>query len=180
MPSSKTPQGFKVNRFTLDDKSHKLLNYFKPLEVILHLEGSGKWPDELAALRRVKAAFHIEISKSLISQLGLSAVPHIDYFDVFHDGFVYRVTIASNKEISLTQKISTNKASELQMKFEILPKLNTCLNNLNLRNSSFNLTCRITKRWLASQLLLIHFDEIIIDLLVASIFVSPEPFTTPR
>ena len=49
------------------------------------LEASGKWPDDLEAVKRVKAAFHLQLSSLLNSKCNLqtNAFPtHVDVFKV--------------------------------------------------------------------------------------------------
>jgi len=55
----------------------------------------------------------------------------------------------------------------------------TC--SLHLQHNSFGAAVRLAKRWLASQMLLRHYiTEEAVELLVASLYISPEPFTSPR
>ena len=46
--------------------------------------------------------------------------------------------------------------------------------------SGYSGTVRLAKRWLSAQLLFDHVTEECIELLVASLFLSPAPFTPPR
>lgn len=53
------------------------------IAVIVNLEGSGKWPDDIEAIKRVKAAFHLKIAELVKSQLSLIAVPFTTHLDIF-------------------------------------------------------------------------------------------------
>ena len=44
----------------------KVVKYFKPIQVIIHLEGSGKWPNDLEAFLRVKGTFYLEIKSKAV------------------------------------------------------------------------------------------------------------------
>lgn len=48
------------------------------------LEGSGKWPDEVEAIRRLKAAYYLSLSKALskVARNLLTAV-YTDHLDVY-------------------------------------------------------------------------------------------------
>ena len=46
--------------------------------------------------------------------------------------------------------------------------------------TAFSGTVRLAKRWISAQLLYDHVTEECIELLVASLFLSPAPFTSPR
>lgn len=57
--------------------------YVSPLEVSLQLSTSGKWPDELEAFRKTKAAFHIQIAECLRKQFKLKTNANFSYIDVY-------------------------------------------------------------------------------------------------
>lgn len=68
--------------------------YVCPLEVSLQLSTSGKWPDELEALRKTKAAFHIQIAECLRNQYKLKANAKFSHVDVYK---VIRFNLGKNK-----------------------------------------------------------------------------------
>ena len=43
--------------------------------VVCHLESSGKWPDDLDAIGRVKAAFYLRLAAMLEKQFSMTTVP---------------------------------------------------------------------------------------------------------
>lgn len=45
-------------------------------------ESSGKWPNELNAIKRVKAAFYLQIAQALRSKFELKTRANIDSVDV--------------------------------------------------------------------------------------------------
>lgn len=57
--------------------------YVHALEATLQLPISGKWPKELEAIRKIKAAFHIQIAECLRKQYDLKVQAHPFYIDVF-------------------------------------------------------------------------------------------------
>lgn len=57
--------------------------YVCPLDVSLQLSTSGKWPDELEALRNTKAAFHIQIAECLRKQYKLTTEANFSHIDVY-------------------------------------------------------------------------------------------------
>ncbi|CAN8001209.1 unnamed protein product, partial [Ixodes hexagonus] len=158
--------------------------------LVVHMEATGKWPDELEALRRVKAAFHVTLAKLLQENAKLVATAHPEYVDVLKDGFVFRLRIAAHKEIGLArQSVGPNgaiaiKDTELSRKIEfeteILPSLTSTLHGLQQQHSTFSAACRLGKRWVASQLLSGHVTEECIELLVASVYVAPAPYAVPN
>ncbi|CAG2178304.1 unnamed protein product, partial [Oppiella nova] len=164
--------------------------YFKPLKVIIQLEGSGKWPDNVQAFRRVRASFHIELAKRLSKQYGLVSHPGVDYVDVYDTGHVFRVIIGSHKELVLLRQIQTpdglvkrvdsEVADRLETTYEVIPKINGALNALSRRCLCYGISCRLAKRWIGSQMLAHYLDDMAVDLIVAHIFLNPNPYTVPN
>ena len=168
----------------------KVVKYFKPIEVIIHLEGSGKWPDHLDAFLRVKASFYLEISQKLCQQFGLTTYASPHWVDIFQNGWIFRITIGSHKEINLRQQIITSEglikhidnaeADRLETKTEILPKIHSSLSALSRTHVCYGIGCRLAKRWIASQMLSLYLDDMAIDLMMAYIFMNPSPHTVPK
>ena len=52
------------------------------ITVLVMMEGSGKWPEDLEAVRRLKAAFHIQLAKALGKQHGLKTQAYTTHVDV--------------------------------------------------------------------------------------------------
>lgn len=52
--------------------------------------------------------------------------------------------------------------------------------SLQQQQPCFSAVCRLAKRWLAAQLFSGDIVEEAADLLVASLFLQPAPFTPPR
>lgn len=158
--------------------------------VVVHMEATGKWPDNLEALRRVKAAFHLTLARLLRDNERLVTAPHPEYVDVLKEGFVFRVRIAAHKEIGLAkQTIAPNGAikvkdtelsSKIEFETEILPGLTSTLHGLQQQHSTFSAACRLAKRWVAAQLLSNHITDECVELLTAAVYVSPAPYVVPN
>lgn len=57
--------------------------YVTPLDVCLQLSTSGKWPNELEAFRKTKAAFHLQIAGCLRKQYMLVVNANYSHVDVY-------------------------------------------------------------------------------------------------
>ncbi|XP_046821739.1 nucleolar protein 6 [Vespa crabro] len=161
--------------------------YVYPLDVSLQLSTSGKWPEELEAIRKTKAAFHIQIAECLRKQHNLKAQGNVAHIDVFKDGFVFRLRIAHQKEIAFLKhqvdedgviKYRDNEESiELEKKLFQLPKLNGALHGIHSQHPSFGAACCLTKRWLSAHLLDDHhMPNVAVELILASMYLMPEPY----
>ncbi|KAG8194848.1 hypothetical protein JTE90_017281 [Oedothorax gibbosus] len=173
----------------LKDTGSGVPPYTPALKVIVNLEGSGKWPDDVEAIKRVKAAFYLKIAHLVKSKLSLIAMAFPTHVDIFKDGFVFRIELACHKEIFLMQqiqlpdggiKIQENRESRnLEIKTEIVPKINSILHGLHQQHNSFGTACRLAKRWISAQLKQSFIEDITVDLIVAKVYLHPEPYSCP-
>ncbi|XP_033341934.2 nucleolar protein 6 Mat89Ba [Megalopta genalis] len=179
------------NCLILSDNITNAPKYVTPLDVCLQLSLSGKWPDELEAFRKTKAAFYIQIAECLRKQNTLVANANYSHLDVYKEGFVFRLRIAHQKEIScvkqqitedgIKQYIDNDESIELESKLFELPKLTSALHGLHVQQPSFGTACCITKRWLSAQLLDdSHIPDVVVELLVASMYLTPAPYRPPQ
>jgi len=70
----------------------------------VHLEGSGKWPDDAAAFAKAKAALGCELAEALATNYALEARVAEAHVDVFVDGFVLRVLLWSDRDEALATR----------------------------------------------------------------------------
>jgi len=159
------------------------------MEVVLQFETSGKWPDDPTAIQHIKAAFHIRLAELLRTECSLVTAASAKHVDVQKDGFVFRIKITHYREMVLLQKNNSTedfkeddekRAKELEREIVHLPLLTSTLHGIQQQFSAFSGTVRLSKRWVSAQLLCDHVTEECIELLVASLFLSPAPFTPPR
>ncbi|TRY85695.1 hypothetical protein DNTS_013423 [Danionella cerebrum] len=163
--------------------------YITPIKVIVHMEGSGKWPSEHQAVRHIKAAFHICLAELLNKQHNYKCHAKPNYVDVWKDGLAFRIEVAYHREAHILRESVTPEgllmfrdnaeAQALELETQHKPFLTSTLHGLQQQHGCFGIVCRLAKRWLASQFLLEEIREEAADLLVASLFLHPSPFTPP-
>ncbi|THD26912.1 Nucleolar protein 6 [Fasciola hepatica] len=83
-----------------------------PLYVVVTLEQSGKWPDELVPFLHMKRLMVIRIHE-LLSPLGIPSHPTTDnMLDIFLDGLVFRISVAQPRELRLLQRTTVPEVCE--------------------------------------------------------------------
>ncbi|KAH9363405.1 hypothetical protein HPB48_019463 [Haemaphysalis longicornis] len=159
--------------------------------VVVHMEATGKWPDNLEALRRVKAAFHLTLARLLRDNERLVTAPHPEYVDVLKEGFVFRVRIAAHKEIGLAkQSIAPNGAikvkdtelsSKIEFETEILPGLTSTLHGSPRLGFQRFLALLANHDWLRQPLIVNLADKFTKEQMAElhSTFVSQRPTLPP-
>ena len=157
----------------------------KPYEMVVELETTGKWPDNITALRQVKTQIHYNFMAQIHIKFQLPVKLAEQFLDVVHDGYVFRIHIVCKKEIVLLRQFQSDtglmlakrgkfpEADELELRNEFLPTLTSALNGISTRFLTYNTVVRLAKRWLSSQYLSDLLTELVIELIVARIYLSP-------
>jgi U3 small nucleolar RNA-associated protein 22 len=182
-------------------------SYYAPIqETIIRLEGSGKWPEDLKAIQKVKIgvllhmAGQLEKTHSVSAQVGLENsrldIANQGYLDVIYEhGYAFRIRIQhdpNHREAYLSERALKNKGLPHldKSRFENALKLyqenfiytSTHAQALHgLRGKYYFLpnTIRLVKRWISAHMLTRQVSEQAIELLVCYIFLHPHPFHAP-
>ncbi|XP_068153194.1 nucleolar protein 6 [Drosophila tropicalis] len=133
------------------------------LRVVIQLGQSGKWPNELAALRALKTAFLIEIGEKLKEQCHLNWSLTCEGLLIIKRGYCFLIELAHSKELALlkqqvnergiTTYVDNPQSRDLERRHYILPKVSGALHSLHQSHSAYGPTVLIAKQWLASQLI---------------------------
>lgn len=182
-PITITPHSLLLKKKKQSDISTSL--YIEPITLVLNLESSSKWPDDLHAVRALKGSFYIHLGEQLeVSKHGhrhdLQTHPTHDYLDVYYKGFAFRLFIRLKKEIQLVEKVEGKIAADLlRSQYLRKPQHTLFMKNFHHRYPIFGPTARLAKRWFHSHLLSNCITEEAIELIVAYLFVHPKPFSVP-
>ncbi|KAG5451680.1 Nucleolar protein 6 [Clonorchis sinensis] len=178
IPSTSAVAAYRRKRKANDEQERaelmKITSPIFPLYVIITLEQSGKWPDELTAFTRMKQLLVIRIHE-LLSPIGIpSHVTKENMLDIFLDGIVFRVSIAQPRELRLLQQLgeqskepdhSLPSATETVQSPVQTPsslawiRLNQSMPTIagllagisRSRTNVFPTACRLAKRWLSAH-----------------------------
>lgn len=175
--------------------------YIDPIDVIVQLERSSKWPDDMDALQKVKAAFCLRISDILKKRRATESVVVNDhtltndleargYLDVYFEGFVFRCHLhVPHEELILKSIINKNDGLVKEKAQKALQKhlyqfhyqqLHTFhIQALCAKFPALSATIRLVKRWFSAHLLSCHVTDELVELLCSYIFVDPHPWTPP-
>lgn len=192
-PLPETPQGlidlFGRSGYNLLPAVGATPMYLPSLSVLLTLQTSGKWPDDLEAVRRIKAAFYIQLAEKLTAIFDLVARAFIDHVIVQRKGYIFKLFIAYHRDVALLKRLvepngivkyrDNPESLLLQRDQEITPRLATALRALHAEQPAFSVAVRLAKRWVASHMLLEYLEEEAIEMIVASLFVDSTMYGLP-
>uniref|UniRef100_A0A8C3XR32 Nucleolar protein 6 n=1 Tax=Chelydra serpentina TaxID=8475 RepID=A0A8C3XR32_CHESE len=153
--------------------------YIAPMKVVCHMEGSGQWPQDKEAIKRVKAAFHLCLAELLSQQHQLLCRPAATHADVYKDGYIFRLQVAYHREPHILKEVVTPEGMLKYRDTEEVTQVTSCIHQLQQQHPAFSGTSRLAKRWVRAQLLSDSLSDECVDLLAASLFLHPAPFTPP-
>jgi U3 small nucleolar RNA-associated protein 22 len=179
-------------------------NLPRTANVTIQFEGSARWPDDMDAVQRTKAAFLLKLGELLdqstagiICRIGLENgdCPLLNqaFLDViFRNGEAFRLRIHHDREATLLDRRLKDKSilphekmdagialHNYKQMFISQPTHTLAMQSLSTRHSSFSSTVRLVKAWFSSHFLSTHFHESLIELFVARIYTQPYPWSVP-
>lgn len=177
--------------------------YFDAIDVVIHIERSAKFPDDLGVLQKVKHAFYLKMAEEMKSRFQVDAVVVDDiseknplamrgYLDVYYFGYLFRCHICLDQESSqLTKIIESSKSTKLNKELakQALEKFmyqlrykqthTFYIQAMCAKYTAYSSTVRLIKRWFGAHLLSPQISEEMIELLVAHVFLAPQPWVAP-
>lgn len=190
-----------INLELLGDRIPDCASYLPVHDIIITFEGSGKWPNELAAIQAMKAAFFERMCAEITNKIAGTTCRVVFDADasskmedqcslelILASGFAFRARVMHNREKVLLERILADRFEsagakrrarkilhEWQRRFETLPLHHSYIASMGHRFASFAGAVRLTKRWLASQMLSSPaIPEELIELVSAAAYLSPE------
>nr|XP_023013750.1 nucleolar protein 6 [Leptinotarsa decemlineata] len=166
--------------------------FIQPVECVIELEHSSKWPNDLDALRAIKASFYLEMSKILNKEHVIISQPTADFIDVLYEGLVFRYRLYVPREIGLLKKVAaenglicfreSEESFEIEKILRIMPRIVGALKGIQSIHPSYGPGTVLVKRWLRAHLIdSYHIPDIVINLLNASLYLNgTSPPNTPQ
>ncbi|KAL0279673.1 UNVERIFIED_CONTAM: hypothetical protein PYX00_001178 [Menopon gallinae] len=174
----------------VDENASAVPTIINPVQLILQMCATNKWPQDLGAINRLRTAFYLKISQLLTTQCNLLTKAFTDRLEVLKEGYVFNLKIFCPTEIGILKKITEdgvvkyrdNESSlALEKQTVLLPKLSSALHGLYEQHTSFGPACCLVKRWINSQMIdSFHIGEEVLEMLVASLYLKPGPYEVPQ
>ncbi|KDN37312.1 Nrap protein [Tilletiaria anomala UBC 951] len=182
----------------LGTKVPDVASYLPAQQVVLTFESSGRWPDDLAAIQPMKAAFFERLATSIADKVQGSLARVLfdaqapDLADccalevIMPTGFAFQARIHHDRERVLLRRILDDKLGETpkrknlarsalalhDRRFTHASRHHIAMNILTHKFAALSETVRLAKRWVAAQMVGSHVPEESVELLCASIFLS--------
>lgn len=183
---------------------HAGLPMTTPANVLLQFEGSGRWPDDLAAIERTKTAFLLKVAElmeahvdGLQARVGLEN-QHRSYMNesfvdiAYPSGAAFRLRILHDREQTLRERRLKLPSNTQQEKMDVAqgfaaykrhfvrePAHVQAMQSACSRFEALSTSVRLLKTWFASHLLSPYFSSAVIEMVAVRCFLDPAPWLIP-
>ncbi|KAK9799804.1 hypothetical protein WJX73_000582 [Symbiochloris irregularis] len=161
----------------------KVPRCLQPVELLVQLEGSGRWPKHPEAYHKTKAALGLQIADELASGFGLRSSATEDFVDVFAGGFAFRFSLHSARDDAILkeqQRLAPQAAAQSAHAVNLRSLKHHALiaAAVDVR-PALATTIRLLVRWLGAHLLSNHITQEAAELLATRAFFGPSPLPVP-
>ncbi|KAI5476161.1 pre-rrna processing protein Utp22 [Pseudohyphozyma bogoriensis] len=198
-----TPSPRRLKQFERFPASTKFIDVH---DIILTLEGSGRWPEDLEGVQKIKAAFlsriaeglsklHTIVSAQVVFELDARPIDDNVSLEILTaTGYAFRARIYYERSLLLHQEreeqlglitegpsATTTPLDVFEERFVHAPRHHAAIATLQHHFISYSPTVRLVKRWFSAQMLLSHFPAELIEIITASVFIDPSsPYEAPN
>ncbi|GAA5959104.1 hypothetical protein JCM10213_008290 [Rhodosporidiobolus nylandii] len=197
-----TPSPRRLKDFEHQPESAK---YIAPHDILLTLESSGRWPDDLEGIQKIKAAFLSKIGEGLEATRSVlraelafdvearTVDDNVSLEILTASGWAFRARIFYDRSQLLLEEreeqlgaaaSSSTSLSSLDtwtQRFVHAPKHHAAIANLQHHFTSYSHTVRLLKRWVSAHMLSSSFSDELLELVVASVLLDPSsPYDPPN
>lgn len=180
---------------TAVDQIRKATELCDPILVLVFMERSGKWPNDLEAVEQVRTSLHAAILKQLRKKR-VPALCQTGRMLVVMEGYAFHVRVTYQGEVLLLRQqiapewqgaeeeqlcqYDTKASLQLQVDTTITPLIVSALAGLGGLHPSYGSAVRLCRRWLSCSLMEPHMPPLATQLLVAHLYTSPGQFQPPH
>ncbi|KAG8708598.1 hypothetical protein FRC11_006343 [Ceratobasidium sp. 423] len=148
------------------------IKYIPPMDAILQLEKSARWPDDLAAIQKIKLAFFVGIADALRARdekIRTAVAPDSDATETnIHDNCSLETLldgIISDSNAAPGMVAAAQDALRIhETRFLHMPRHHAAVAALSHRCPSYVPTIRLVVRWLGVHMLLAHISHPLMEL----------------
>ncbi|OUC44161.1 hypothetical protein D917_02299 [Trichinella nativa] len=177
-----------INGCFVPEATAKVPPWCPSCEMMMIIDIKCRYLNSLSELRNIKTGCCIQVSEQLRKRFKLLCQPVEKAILIFTNGYVFRLHVSFKSEEFFLKNLAEEKknhAAELETEsmirwkqalfsqFEVYVRL-------RLQFESFSATVRLAKRWVANKMLSGHFSDEAVELIIASLFLTPQPFTESR
>lgn len=137
----------------------------KTLDIMVSLEGSGRWPDDPIAIEKTKTMMAIQLAESLRKSYAMPSIVSEEAVDLLFEGYAFRVHVnasAGGPHVKATEEELHHRAAHAGL-----------IASIAARFPMYGASTQLINRWIASQMFSAHVSDESIEALVALLFVNP-------
>ena len=143
----------------------------KTLDILVQLEGSGRWPEDPESIEKTKAMMALQLAEQMRKSY---AMPHIiseDAVDILFEGYAFRIHVsaaAGGPHVKATEAKLLERAAHAGL-----------IASVAARFPMYGISTQLINRWVSSHMFSPHLSDEAIEALVGILFVSPNAALPP-
>jgi U3 small nucleolar RNA-associated protein 22 len=147
----------------------------EPIEILLRLGASSKWPSDIAAVAAAKTAMLIQLTNAIEAlTYSSSTAPHStvvtkEYADIAFLGYVFRLFLRADHEVKLLEEAPMNDGAVLK-RCLVASTHHSFVHSVYTKHASSSTVARLAQKWLSSHLLSGQISFETIELLVCHVY----------
>lgn len=143
----------------------------KTLDIMVSLEGSGRWPDDPVAIEKTKAMMAVQLAESLRKSYAMPSIVAEEAVDILFEGYAFRVHVSA----------SAGGPHVKDMEENILQRAAHAglIASVAARFPMYGAATQLVNRWAASHMFSPHLSDEAIEALVALLFINPGALSPP-
>lgn len=137
----------------------------KTLDILVQLEGSGRWPEDVPSIEKTRALMAIQLAESLRKSYAMPSIVAEESVDILFEGYAFRVHVSAatgGPHVKATEEKLLERASHAGL-----------IASVAARFPMYGLSTQLINRWVASHMFSPHITDEAIEALVATLFISP-------
>lgn len=137
----------------------------KTLDIMVSLEGSGRWPEDPDAIAKTRSMMAIQLAESLRKSYAMPSVIAEEAIDILFEGYAFRIHVnasAGGPHVKATEEKLIERASHAGL-----------IASIAARFPMYGLSTQLINRWVSSHMFSPHLSDEAIEALVALLFVNP-------
>ncbi|KRZ72179.1 Nucleolar protein 6 [Trichinella papuae] len=174
-----------INGCFVPEATAKVPPWCPSCEMMMIIDIKCRHLNSLSELRIIKTGCCIQVSEQLRKRFKLLCQPIEKAILIFTNGYVFRLHVSFKSEEFFLKNLAEEKKNHpAELEAESMIRWKQALFNqfevLRLQFESFSTTVRLAKRWVANKMLSGHFSDEAVELIIASLFLTPQPFAESR
>ena len=137
----------------------------KTLDIMVSLEGSGRWPEDPVAIDKTRSMMAVQLAESLRKSYAMPSIIAEEAVDILFEGYAFRVHVsasAGGPHVKATEEKLLARAAHAGL-----------IASIAARFPMYGVSTQLITRWVSSHMFSPHVSDEMIEAISALLFINP-------